>query len=47
MNTDFIYYISVGGNVLQDLIFSTEEEAEAYAEEQKFDDYFIIKWSVD
>ena len=47
MNTDFIYYISVEGNLLEDLIFSTEEEAIAYAEEQKFDDYFIIEWSVD
>jgi hypothetical protein len=47
MNTDFVYYLSVDGAVLQHLIFSTEEEAEAYAIQQRFDDYFIIKWSVD
>ena len=47
MNTDFIYYLSVDGAVLQDLIFRTEEEAEEYAQKEKFDDYFIIKWSVD
>ena len=47
MNTDFIYYISVDGTVLQNHIFSTEEEAEQFAQQQKFDDYFIIKWSVD
>ena len=47
MNTDFIYYLSVEGNVLEDLIFKTEEEAEQYAAEQEFTDFFVIKWSVD
>lgn len=47
MNTDFIYYLSVEGIVLQDLIFSTQEEAEQYAADQGFNDFFVLEWSVD
>ena len=47
MNTDFIYYLSVEGNLLENMIFETEEEAEAYAEEQGYEDFWVLKWSVD
>ena len=47
MNTDFIYYLQVDGKVLEDLIFETEELAEEFAEASEYENYFVIKWSVD
>ena len=47
MNTDFIYYLSVEGNVLENHIFKTEEEAEEYAKQHGYEEFFVIKWSVD
>lgn len=47
MNTDFIYYLSVEGNLLETMIFKSEEEAEQYAKEQGYEDFWVLKWSVD
>lgn len=47
LNTDFIYYLNVDGELLDDLIFSTEELAEEFAKEQGYENYWILKWSVD
>lgn len=47
MNTDFIYYLMLDGEIQDQWIFSTEEEAEIFALQQEFEDYSILKWSVD
>lgn len=47
MNTDYIYYLSVEGTILSELIFETEELAEEFAIESGYEEYFVVKWSVD
>lgn len=47
MNTDFIYYLMLDGEIQDQWIFRTEEEAEIFALQQEFKDYHVLKWSVD
>lgn len=52
MNTDFIYYLMLDGEIQDQWIFSTYEEAEQAALEmpsvqEGYVDYHVLKWSVD
>lgn len=47
MNTDYVYYLVVQDEVLQEPIFSSQEEALVYASAYIEAPYYVLPWSVD
>lgn len=44
---DFIYYLKVGNDVLDERIFETEKDAIDFATKESIQDYVVIEWDVD
>jgi len=45
--SDVVYYLKVKGEIIPELIFSSEAAAIEFAEESGYDDYVVIEWDVD
>ena len=44
--SDYVYYLKVNDELLDDLIFSTEELAIEFAKESGYNNYEVIEWDV-
>ena len=46
MFEDFIYYLEVDGELIEDLIFESEAAAKEFAECSGYENYEIVEWDV-
>ena len=44
--SDYVYYLKVDGELIEELIFSTEELAIEFAKESNYETYEVIEWDV-
>ena len=44
--SDYVYYLKVNEEIIDDLIFSTEELAIEFAKESGYNNYEVIEWDV-
>jgi hypothetical protein len=44
---DFVYYLMVDGEIIPELIFSSEAAAIEFAEVSEMKDYQVVEWDVD
>jgi len=46
MWNDYVYYLKVNGELIDDIIFESEEMAKEFAEIAQYENYEIIEWDV-
>lgn len=44
--SDYVYYIKVDGELIEELIFSSEAAAIEFAEASNYENYEIVEWDV-
>lgn len=44
---DYVYYLSVNGEIQPEWVFGEEQEAIDFAEKEAIKDYEVIEWDVD
>ena len=44
--SDYVYYLKIDGELIEELIFSTEELAIEFAKESNYETYEVIEWDV-
>lgn len=43
---DYVYYLKVDGELIDDIIFESEAAAKEFAEIAQYENYEIIEWDV-